>query len=247
LPTEPSKKFAGSTGNGNWADVLAQMDWCVGQILDSVTDLKIQENTIFVFTSDNGPEDTYPWRGWAGPWSGSYVTAMEGSLRVPFIIRWPGKVPAGRTSNEMVHVVDMYTTLASVAGAEIPLDRAVDGVDQLAFLTGKQDKSARESFPVFMGTFAGNELYAVKWRNWKLHFTWQERQDDTPQKLAIPKLFDLHINPRERPDESLNTAITHAWVLHGMLKAIDPFQNSLKTYPPISAGTPDPYLPASKK
>jgi arylsulfatase A-like enzyme len=63
LPTEPSKQFAGKTGNGDWADVLAQMDWCVGQILDAVTELKIQDNTIFVFTSDNGPEDTYPWRG----------------------------------------------------------------------------------------------------------------------------------------------------------------------------------------
>ncbi|MGH8611573.1 MAG: sulfatase-like hydrolase/transferase, partial [Gammaproteobacteria bacterium] len=110
VPTEPSKQFAGKTGNGDWADVLAQMDWCVGQILDAVTELKIQDNTIFVFTSDNGPEETYPWRGWAGPWSGSHLTAMEASLRVPFIIRWPGRIPAGRVSNEMVHIVDVYTT-----------------------------------------------------------------------------------------------------------------------------------------
>ena len=76
------------------------MDY-VGRILDAVSQLKLADNTIFIFSSDNGPEDTMPWRGWACPWSGTYVTGIEGSLRVPFIIRWPGKVPAGRVSNEM--------------------------------------------------------------------------------------------------------------------------------------------------
>ena len=75
------------------------------------------------------------------------MTAMEGSLRVPFIIRWPGKVPAGRVSNEMVHITDLYTTLAKLGGADIPDDRAVDGVDETAFLLGKGETSAREWFP----------------------------------------------------------------------------------------------------
>jgi arylsulfatase A-like enzyme len=86
---------------------------------------------------------------------------MEASLRVPFIVRWPGKIPAGRVSNEIVHIVDMYTTLARLGGAEIPTDRAVDGMGQTAFLLGKQEYSAREWFPAFVGT----ELYAMKWRN----------------------------------------------------------------------------------
>ncbi len=238
LPTEPSKQFVGKTRNGNHADVLAQMDWCVGQILDAVADLKIDDNTIVIFTSDNGPEDTYPWRGWAGPWSGSYTTAMEGSLRVPFLIRWPGKVPAGRVSNEIVHIVDMYTTLALMGGAIIPTDRPVDGVDQTAFFGG-EEKSAREFFPIFLG----NELYAMKWRNWKLHLIWQERMDDQPEKLTVPRLFDLYKSPQERPDESLNTFMTNAWVLHAMFKSLAPFQESLKKYPPILAGTRDPYVP----
>ena len=80
----------------------------------------------------------------------------------------PGKVPGDRVSNEMVHEVDMYTTLGRMGGADIPTDRAVDGVGQTAFLLGKQEQSAREWFPVFSGT----ELYAVKWRNWKVHFFW---------------------------------------------------------------------------
>jgi arylsulfatase len=238
VPAEPSKRFAGKTGNGDWADVLAQMDWCVGQILDAMTELKIQDNTIFVFTSDNGPEDAYPWRGWAGPWSGSYATAMEASLRVPFIVRWPGKIPAGRVSNEIVHVVDMYTTLARLGGAEIPTDRVVDGVDQTAFVLGKQEHSAREWFPAFVGT----DLYAMKWRNWKMHLIWQERMGDPPQKLALPRIFNLYITPQERPDESLNTDFKHAWVAQAMFKSLAPFQESLKKYPPIPPGTADPYV-----
>ncbi len=244
LPTEPSKQFKGKTGNGDWADVLAQMDWCVGQILDAVADLKIDDNTIVIFTSDNGPEDTYPWRGWSGPWSGSYVTAMEGSLRVPFLIRWPGRIPAGRVSNEMVHIVDMYTTLASMAGADIPTDRAVDGVDQSTFFLG-EERSARDFFPIFFGSPTGTELYAMKWRNWKLHLVWQERMNDEPRKLAFPRVFDLYKSPQERPDESLNTTITNAWVMHAMFKSMAPFQESLKKYPPILAGTLDPYVPPS--
>jgi arylsulfatase len=85
--------------------------------------LASENNTLVVFTSDNGPEATHPWEGDSGPWWGTYFTAMEASLRAPFIIRWPGKVPAGRVSNEIVHIVDMYPTLARVGGAEVPKDR----------------------------------------------------------------------------------------------------------------------------
>src|SRR5262245_17897135 len=88
-PTLPHPDFAGKTGHGDFADVLAEMDHHVGQVLDALKELSIEDNTLVVFTSDNGPEDVLPWRGWAGPWSGSYFTGMEGSLRVPFIMRWP--------------------------------------------------------------------------------------------------------------------------------------------------------------
>jgi arylsulfatase len=248
MPTEASKAFTGKTGNGPWADMLAEMDYNAGRILDAVSALNIRDNTIVIFSSDNGPEDTIPWRGWAGPWSGTYVTAMEGSLRVPFIIRWPGKVPAERVSNEIVHLTDLYTTLAKLGGADIPTDRAVDGVDQSAFLLGMQEKSAREWFPVFQALgVSGPELYAMKWRNYKLYLIWQERQYDAPQKLAVPRLVDLYDNPQERPEETTgeSAVVTHGWILHAMLAHLTKFQESLKKYPPVPMGASDPFTPPS--
>ncbi len=95
--------------------------------------LGIRDNTIVIFTSDNGPEFFKPWDGWAGPWRGQYFTALEGGIRVPFMIRWPGKVPSGRVSNEIVHGVDMFATLAKIAGANVPNDRPMDSLDQSDF------------------------------------------------------------------------------------------------------------------
>ena len=149
LPTLPNPAFAGKTGNGDWADMLSEMDYNVGQVLDAVDEAGIRDNTIFIFTSDNGAEFFKPWNGWAGPWRGTYVTALEGGLRVPFIARWPGKIPAGRTSNEIVHGVDMFATLANFAGAKVPDDRPIDSLDQSDLFLGKSEKSAREGFPIW--------------------------------------------------------------------------------------------------
>lgn len=234
-PTLPHPDFAGKTGNGDFADSLAEMDHHVGQVLDAIKELGIEQNTLVVFTSDNGPEEMLPWRGWAGPWAGSYFTAMEGSLRVPFILRWPGKVQAGRVSNEIVHEVDTFTTFARIAGAEVPKDRIIDGVDQTAFFLGKQEKSNREGFPCYVG----DTLYAVKWRNWKAHFVWQEYMYDAPQRLPNPRLHNLIEDPRERN----NIAPMSTWVYHPIYKIADDFQASLKRELPIAPGTPDPYVP----
>ena len=251
MPTEAAKAFTGKTGHGPFADMLAEMDANVGRIIDAVAALNIQGNTIIIFSSDNGPEETIPWRGWAGPWTGTYVTAMEGSLRVPFIIRWPGKIPAGRVSNEIVHITDLYTTLAKLGGADIPADRAVDGVDETAFLLGKDEKSAREWFPVFqqIAGSAGPELYAMKWRNYKMHLIWQERQYDSPQRLVVPRLIDLYDNPQERHEETTgeSAVVTHGWIAHAMFAELAKFQDSLKRYPPIPMGTSDPYKPSGSR
>jgi len=241
FPSLPNPRFAGSTGNGDFADSLAEMDSNVGQLLDSVDELKVRDNTIVVFASDNGPDSTFPSQGSSGPWRGYYFTHMEGSLRVPFIIRWPGHVPAGRVSNEIVHAVDTFTTLARIAGATVPADRAIDGVDQSSFLLGKSEKSSREGFPVFVA----DRMEAVKWQNWKIAFYGEERDWWTvPAKLGVPKIYDLLSDPKE---EYGMTLTPNAWVAGLMMKIVAEFEGSLKRYPPIAPGTPDPYRPPPAK
>ena len=235
MPTLPNLEFAGKTGNGDWADCLAEMDYRTGQILDAINEVGIEDNTLVIFTSDNGPEATHPWEGANGPWRGTYFTAMEGGIRAPFIIRWPGKVPPGRISNEIVHILDLYTTLARVGGAEVPKDRPIDGVDQLEFFLGKQEKSNREGFPIYVA----DRLSAVKWRNWKAHLIWQENMYDPPQRLPLPKLINLLTDMKEERD----VAAYNSWVADPVMKIIGEFEASLKKYPSIRVGTPDPYTP----
>ena len=237
FPSLPNPKFAGKTGYGDFPDSLAEMDAHVGELLDAVEALGVRDNTIFVFTSDNGPEATWPWQGSSGPWRGYYFTHMEGSLRVPFIVRWPGHVAAGRVSNEIVHEVDTFTTLAKLAGAKVPQDRPIDGVDQSDFLLGKTEASAREGFPVFVA----DRLEAVKWRNWKIAF-YDEQRDwwSPPVKLGQPKAFDLITDPKE---EYPQTGLRNTWSAGPALKVVTDFEQSLKAHPPIPPGAPDPYTP----
>lgn len=235
MPTLPNPEFAGKTGNGDWADCLAEMDYRTGQILDAIKEAGIEDNTLVVFTSDNGPEATHPWEGDSGPWRGTYFTAMEASLRAPFIVRWPGKVPAGRVNNEIVHIVDCYTTLARVGGAQIPKDRPIDGVDQLDFFLGKQENSNREGFPAYVA----DRLTAVKWRNWKVHFIKQDNMYDPPLKLPLPKVINLFTDLKEERD----VGAYNTWVAEPVMKIVGEFEASLKKYPPIKLGTPDPYTP----
>jgi arylsulfatase len=235
LPTLPNPAFAGKTGNGDWADMLAEMDHNVGQMLDAVDRLGIRDNTIVIFASDNGPEFVRPWDGWAGPWRGQYFTAWEGGIRVPFMIRWPGRIPAGRVSNGIVHGVDLFPTLASITGASVPNDRPIDGVDQSPFFSGRTDKSAREGILIW----CADRLQAVKWRNFKLHFYKQDTMISPAVKLGIPLVFNLYTNPREDEDKTA----TDTWIIGPMLKMVAAFEESVKRHPLIAMGTPDPYTP----
>jgi arylsulfatase len=234
-PTLPHPDFAGKTGCGDFADSVAEMDHRVGQIVDGVDALKIAANTLLIFASDNGPEFRRPWRGTAGPWTGTYHTAMEGGMRAPFIARWPGRISPGRVSNEIVHVTDLYTTLGHVAGAQVPTDRPVDGVDQLDFFLGTRKKSGREGFVYFIK----QELRAVKWRNWKMHLVWEAEPNAGPNHLESPLVFNLVQDPKEETD--VHTA--SSWVRTPMRRLIHEFQQSLKAHPPIPPGAPDDYAP----
>jgi arylsulfatase len=235
-PTLPNRDFEGITKAGDFADSMVEMDHRVGQILDAIEEIGIASETVVIFASDNGPEFRRPWRGTAGPWQGTYHTAMEGALRVPFMIRWPGRIPSGRVSNEMAHVVDILPTLTRIAGVSLPNDRPIDGIDQLDFFCGRSDRSKREGFVYYIK----NELRAVKWRDWKMHFIWENEPNEGPLHLETPYIFNLLQDPKEQTD--VNT--TQGWVRGPIRKMVIKFQESLQKFPPIPPGAPDEYSPA---
>ena len=147
--------------------------------------------------------------------------------------RWPGKIRPGQVTNEIVHIVDLFPTLARLAGAPLPADRVIDGIDQLDFLLGRQERSGREGFVFYIK----NELRAIKWRNWKMHFIWEVEPNAGPNKLESPYVFDLVRDPKEETDISTQ----ENWMRGPMLKMLAAFQQSLKQHPPIPPGAPDDY------
>ena len=244
-PALPHPDFAGKTGNGRWADVLAQIDAYNGMLLDAIDELGIGDDTLFVFTADNGPEAfpegtntgsvDYPIPGTAGPWRGTLFTGFEGSLRVPFAARWPGKIPARSVSDEIVHEMDLFTTFAKIAGGKVPDDRVIDGVDQTDFLLGKQEKSNREGLIVYMG----NDIWGVKWRNWKINLKEQQTIFSAKQDLGLPRVYNLY----KDPGETLNVIFPETWVPKAGLGQLGAHVMSLRQEPPIKPGTKDPYEP----
>ena len=247
IPPIPDPEFAGKSKRGNWADLLAQMDDFTGMILDRLEELGLVEDTIVVWASDNGADPNFrmpamdpdpvggQWKGCSGPWRGGYFTSLEGSNRTPCIIRWPGRVPSGKVSNELVHEVDMFTTLVLAGGAKVPADRQIDGMDLRAFLLGEAEASGRDTVLCMQG----NRLQAVKWRQWKVHIFQQEEFLSIWTPYNLPHLYNLEWDPREENQ----VGFPHAWVAHPMAAAAGAFLKTLAIEPPIKPGTPDPYIP----
>ncbi|KAL2208723.1 alkaline phosphatase-like protein [Sarocladium strictum] len=230
FPTLPHKDFDGSTKQGHFADSMAEMDYRVGELIDHLDALGIRENTVLIFASDNGPEFREPYRGTAGPWSGTYHTAMEGSLRVPCIIRWPRIVPENVTSNAIVHVTDLFSTVLAITGTAAPDDRPIDGLDLTEFLKNPSapETHIRTGFMFYLK----DELRAIKWKDWKLHLVWEPQVNKSSGKLESPYLFNTVRDPKEESDIlAFNT-----WVLQPMYKLRTEFMKSLKYDP----APPDP-------
>ncbi len=237
FPTLAHPDFAGKTGAGDIADAMAEVDANVGRVLDALDRLKIAGDTIVLWCPDNGAEQRRPWRGSAGPWSGFYNTVMEGGIRTPCIIRWPGRIPAGRVTNEIVHEIDLFPTLAAAAGADIvPKDRAIDGVNQLPFLEGKQAKSSRDSV-IF---FANTQLRAVKWHDWKLHYVFAP-EAGAPPVPPLMRLFNLLSDPREESD----IKDANPWAVSVMDRIVAEFTASIERYPHVPNAR-DPYEPLKR-
>jgi len=229
-PVDAHPDFKGKTGNGSFADVLAQTDAYVGELLDTVDELGLKDETIFIFTSDNGREGIKRSFGFTGPWRGTMFSPYEGSLRVPFLIRYPGKIPAQQVSNDIVHLIDLFPTLANFVGGDIPQDRVLDGVDQSDFLMGKSEKSARESVIIYIG----NELFGVKWRNWKMLLKEIDEQSYAIQTMAYPSIYNLIVDPKEEEPESFY--LDDTWVDVPLWRVIEEHEASIEK----DAGAPSP-------
>ncbi len=243
-PSRAHPDFVGKTGNGPWADLLTQVDAYTGRLLDAIDELGARDNTLFIFTADNGPELAHgnnivaletTSQGSPGPWRGSLFTGFEGALRVPFAARWPGRIPAGTASDEIVHAMDLFPTLARLAGGRVPDDRVIDGVDVSDFLLGRRKESGREGFVVYMG----NEVFGLKWRNWKIHFKEQDTVFSVLREYTMPRVYNLHVDPQERE----NVLFPHTWVPKAALGQLAVHKKSLAEHPPIPTGAPDPYTP----
>jgi arylsulfatase A-like enzyme len=245
FPTMPHPEFVGKSGKGAWGDLLMQLDSYVGELLDTIGDLGIEDNTIVIFTADNGPEALSAGEtsltvetavhGSAGPWRSTLFTGYEGALRVPFAIRWPGNIKPGSVSDEIVHEMDLFPTLARIAGGKVPSDRVIDGMDMSGFLAGKKTESGRDGFIVYMG----NDIFGVKWKDWKLHFKEQTGWNGALREYTMPRVYNLISDPQERD----NVLFPHTWVTKAALPQLGEHAASLKEHPPIPTGTADPYVP----
>jgi arylsulfatase len=165
VPIFASEQFRGRSQRGLYGDVVEELDASVGQIVSAIDRHKLAERTLLIFCSDNGPFLSYGnHAGSSGPLREGKLTTFEGGVRVPCLMRWPGKVPAGRTSDELISTLDLAPTMAKMLGIGLP-QHAIDGVDIGPFLTGDVDRSPRQDF----WYYAGDELQAVRSGAWKLH------------------------------------------------------------------------------
>ena len=229
-PHDPHPEARGKTGNGDFADILAQTDQYIGDLLDTIESLGIKDDTIVIFTSDNGGYGGVGREGFNGPWRGSLFTSYEGSHRVPFLIRWPNKIPARQISNEIVHAMDVYGTLAAMLDLKIPRDRIMDSADHSEFFMGRSEKSARESIVYYIS----NEIVGVKWRNWKMLFKELERIGEPVISGIDPAIYNLYKDPQER--ERLRHYIQDTWVEIPLYEVLEKHQESIAN----DVGAPGP-------
>jgi arylsulfatase A-like enzyme len=202
VPVHPGKKFQGKSSNGRFGDWVEEVDWSVGRVLDTLRELKLAENTLVMFSSDNGP-----WlikgadAGEAGPLRGGKGSTWEGGVREPTIAWWPGRVAPGSVCDAIAGNIDFLPTFVKVAGGAVPTDRKIDGRDISPLLFGQTKQSPHEA----RYYYRGYKLEAVRSGPWKLAIAPQaEGMGKTGQAIGAslekPRLYNLDVEIGERTD-----------------------------------------------
>ena len=243
----------GLTARTEYADGMIEHDATIGTILKAVDDLGITNDTIVIYTTDNGPhQNSWPDAG-TTPFRSEKNTNWEGAFRVPCLMRWPGHIKPGSISNDMVSGLDWMPTLLAAAGEPEIKEKLLkgyqagtktfkvhlDGYNQLPYLTGQQPKGARNRFIYFNDD---GDIVAARYENWKIVFE-EQRATGTMRiwaepftKLRLPKFFDLRSDPYERADITSNTyydwQLENAGILYGMLAGVGEFLQTFKEFPP---------------
>lgn len=196
-PLFASPQFEGKSKRGLYGDVVAELDWSVGQILKTLRELKLDKNTLIVFTSDNGP-----WMvmkdhsGSAGLLYEGKNSTYEGGMRVPGIAWWPGKIKANVTSEALISALDLFPTISRLANVNNGSASVLDGIDQTSVLMG-QKENARETLPYYIN----ENVFAIRKGFWKAHFvTHASYSPVAPETHAVPLLYNIENDPSERYD-----------------------------------------------
>jgi arylsulfatase A len=203
-PIVPGKRFQGKSQNGKFGDWVEEVDWSVGEILGALERLGIDDKTLVIFTSDNGPWVSVVGDATtAGPLRGSKGSTWEGGVRVPTIARWPGRIPPGSSCDAVAGTIDILPTCVRLAGGTVPSEPVIDGRDMSGLLVGGACQAPREAHYYFLG----NGLQAVRKGRWKLAVAPQaagmgkkNAQAAVPASLDAPRLYDLDADVGETTD-----------------------------------------------
>lgn len=201
VPLFASETFKGKSKRGLYGDVVEELDWSVGQIFKTLKDLKLDKNTVVIFTSDNGPWLTQKERGGsAGLLFEGKGSAYEGGMRVPAIAWWPGNIKPNQVCASPATSMDLYPTLADIASVNLPADQQLDGQNILPMLKGE-----KENMREFVYFYNQSELYAIRKGSWKAHFTTRPSYSQEPAVPHDPPLlYNLDNDPSEKYDVSKN-------------------------------------------
>jgi arylsulfatase A len=194
IPLYASEAFLGQSQRGLYGDVVEELDWSVGRILETVDSLGLGENTLIVFTSDNGPWLVMKEEGGsAGLLRQGKGCTWEGGMREPFLARWTGVIPAGTVNPAIATTMDLLPTFFSLAGAPLPDDRVLDGRDMMPVLQDQTEKHQETVYYYFKG-----ELFAIRHGAWKMHYqTLTPYVGESPVAHDPPLLYHLGHDPGE--------------------------------------------------